>query len=90
LLKNSWKHIRIKILKLALSSNNGPYPKHGGHVSNLKKYSSLERTYTLGALAPFIVYAPLLYLVCDIGGLWDLSHKAKQLGIITLDIRRSL
>jgi len=22
---------------LTLSSNSGPYPKHGGHVSNLKK-----------------------------------------------------
>jgi len=24
---------------LALSSNNGPYPKHGGYVSNLKRQS---------------------------------------------------
>jgi len=37
LFKNSWKHMWIKLLKLALSFNNGPYPKHGGHVSNLKK-----------------------------------------------------
>jgi hypothetical protein len=32
----------IKLLKLALSSNNGPYPKHGGHVSNLKKHNPLK------------------------------------------------
>jgi hypothetical protein len=34
LFKKSWKHMWIKLLKLVLSSNNGPYPKHGGHVSN--------------------------------------------------------
>jgi hypothetical protein len=39
LFKNLWKHMWIKLLKLALSSNNGPYSKHGGHVSNLKKHS---------------------------------------------------
>jgi hypothetical protein len=39
LFKISWKHMWIKLLKLALSSYNGPYPKHGFHVSNLKKYS---------------------------------------------------
>jgi hypothetical protein len=38
LFENSWKHMWIKLLKLSLSSNNGPYPKHGGHVSNLKKH----------------------------------------------------
>jgi hypothetical protein len=39
LFENSWKHMSFKLLKLALSSYNGPYPKHGGHVSNLKKHS---------------------------------------------------
>jgi len=39
LFENSWKHIWIKLLKLALISYNGPYLKHGGHVSNLKKHS---------------------------------------------------
>jgi len=39
LFENSWKHMWIKLLKLALSSNNRPYPKHGGHVSNLKKHN---------------------------------------------------
>jgi hypothetical protein len=39
LFENSWKHMWIKLFKLALSSNNGPYPKHGGYVSNLKKQS---------------------------------------------------
>jgi hypothetical protein len=32
---NTW----IKNLKLTLLSYNGPYLKHGGHVSNLKKHS---------------------------------------------------
>jgi hypothetical protein len=39
LFENSWKHMWIKLLKLALSSNYGPYPKHGGNVSNLKKHN---------------------------------------------------
>jgi hypothetical protein len=39
LFENSWKHMWIKLLKLSLSSNNRPYPKHGGHVSNLKKHN---------------------------------------------------
>ncbi len=39
LFKNSWKHMWIKLVKLTPSSNNGPYPKHEGHVSNLKKHS---------------------------------------------------
>jgi hypothetical protein len=39
LFENSWKHMWIIFFKLALSSNNGLYPKHGGHVSNLKKHS---------------------------------------------------
>ncbi len=28
LFENSWKHVSIKLLKLALSSYNGLYPKH--------------------------------------------------------------
>jgi len=39
LLKNSWKHMWIKLLKLTLSSNNGSYTKHGSHVSNLEKHN---------------------------------------------------
>jgi len=35
--ENSWQHVWIKLLKLALSSYNGPYPKHGGHVLILEK-----------------------------------------------------
>jgi hypothetical protein len=37
-----------KFLILALSSNNEPHPKHGGHVSNLKKHNPLKRL-ALGA-----------------------------------------
>jgi len=37
LFKNWWKHMWIKVLRLALSSNNEPYSKHGSHISNLKK-----------------------------------------------------
>jgi hypothetical protein len=33
----------IKLLKLALSSYNGPYSKHEGHVSNLEKCSPYKR-----------------------------------------------
>jgi len=38
----------IKLSKLALSSNNGPYSKHGGHVLDLKKHSPYKGP-TLGA-----------------------------------------
>ncbi len=50
-------------MKLGLSSYNGPYPKHEGHVSNLKMHSPKKNTYTLGQLAPFIVNAPLTQII---------------------------
>jgi len=51
LFENSWKHMWIKLLKLALSSYNGPYPKHGGHVSNLKNIV-LKKDQNLVQLTP--------------------------------------
>jgi pectate lyase len=38
-LENSLKHMWIKLLKLAPSSYNRIYQKHGGNVSNLKNHS---------------------------------------------------
>jgi hypothetical protein len=31
----------------------------------------------------FLMFFFPLYLVCDIGGIWDLGHRGKQLGIST-------
>ncbi len=54
--KKSWKHMWIKLLKLALSSNNGPYPKHRSHVSNFKKHNIYKR------LAPKAHWLLLLWI----------------------------
>jgi hypothetical protein len=60
LFENSWEHMWIKILKMTLSSYDGPFPEHGGHVLNLKKHNLYKRvrTCTLGQLAHFTMNAP--------------------------------
>jgi hypothetical protein len=56
LFENSWKHMWIELLKIPISLYNGPYLKHGGHVSNFKRHNPYKR------LAPWANWLLLLWI----------------------------